>query len=100
MESSQHKLSSVAILYPGSVHHGAQEQPVGIYQDVALASGDLLAGIVAVGIPLFPAVFTLCVSITAAVGLVARPCWARVCSRSTSWMRSSVFACFQRRKWS
>ena len=100
MESGQQEPSSVAILYPSAVHHGAQEQPVGIYQDVALASGDPFAGIVAVGIPLLPAVFTLCVSSTAAVGLFVRPCLTRVSSRSTSWMRSSVLLFFQRRKWS
>jgi hypothetical protein len=66
------------------MYHAREQQTLGVYKEVALAPGDLLARIVAVGIPLFPAVFTLCVSSTAAVGLFWRPCLSRASSRSTS----------------
>jgi hypothetical protein len=96
----EHLTRSVTVLHLGAVYHAGEQKPVGVYEDVAFAARDLLARVVAVGIPLFPAVFTLYVSSTAAVGVRVRPCFTRVCSRSTSWMRSSVLFFRQRRKWS
>ena len=49
----------------------------------ALAAGDLLAAIVAAGPP-FSVVFTVWLSITAALGLSFRPAWARTLLRRQS----------------
>jgi hypothetical protein len=75
---------TVSVLHLSAMHHAGEQQSVGIYEEVALTTCDLLARVVAVGVPLFPAIFTLCVSSTAAVGLFLRPCFTRVSSRSTS----------------
>ena len=84
VEPGKDEPCALAILHVGPVHYGAEQQAVGVYKDVPLATGDLLAPVVAVGIPLLPAVFTLCVSNTAALGLRGRPFLARASSRSTS----------------
>jgi hypothetical protein len=66
------------------MNHTREQKSLGIDQQIALAARDQLAAIKAVGIPLFPAVFTLWLSRIAAVGLFFRPCFCRVFSRSTS----------------
>jgi hypothetical protein len=62
------------------MHDGLQHQPLRIDEDVAFFAVDLLAGVKRVRIdraPPFSALFTLWLSITAAVGLASRP----ICSR-------------------
>jgi hypothetical protein len=62
------------------VHDGLQHQPLRIDEDVPFLALDLLAGVKPVRIdrvPPFSALFTLWLSITAAVGLGCRP----FCSR-------------------
>ena len=84
MQPIQHAMRAVAVLSPGTMHNAGEQKSIGVYQEVALASGNLLSCVVAIRIPLLPAVFTLWVSSTPAVGLFFRPCFSRVCSRSTS----------------
>src|SRR5262250_2186571 len=75
----QHR-AAVAILNIGGVHDCLQHQPLRIDQDVSLLARDLLAGVKGVRIdraPPFSALFTLWLSITAAVGLVS----SAICSR-------------------
>ncbi len=79
----QHQLGPIAILDVGRVHDDRQEQAQGVYDDVPLASLDLLAGVVAARPP-FSAVFTDWLSMIAAEGLGFRPSWTR-----TFWRRAS-----------
>jgi hypothetical protein len=66
---------AVTILNVGRVNGGAQQQAERIYENVALLALDLLARIVAMRInarPPFSALFTLWLSMMAAVGLTSR----------------------------
>ena len=57
------------------MHDRMQEEPKGVYEDMALLAFDLLAGIVPVRInpgPPFSALLTLWLSMMAAVGLTSR----------------------------
>jgi hypothetical protein len=57
------------------MHGGAQQQPERIYEKVAFLALDLLSGIVAMRIdarPPFSALFTLWLSMIAALGLASR----------------------------
>lgn len=65
---------AIAILNVGRMNSGAQQQAKCIYENVALLTLDLLSGIVAMRIvrPPFSALFTLWLSIMAAVGLASR----------------------------
>ena len=72
--------AAVAILDIGGMDDGAQQQALRVYQDVALLALDLFAGIVARRIdakPPFSALFTLWLSMIAAVGLASRPASSR-----------------------
>ena len=67
--------AAIAILDVGGVNDGVQQQALRIYQDVTLLSLDLLAGVVTRRIdmgPPFSALFTLWLSMMAAVGLACR----------------------------
>jgi hypothetical protein len=70
--------STVAVLDVGAMNDGVQQQAQRIYENVALLALDLFARIVAMRIdpgPPFSALFTLWLSIMAAVGLASRsPC--------------------------
>jgi len=66
--------AAVAILNVGGVHDGVDQQALCVDENVPLLALDLLARIIAVRIdpgPPFSALFTLWLSITAAVGLAA-----------------------------
>ena len=75
------------------MHEHAEQQPLRVHRDVALAPVDQLRRIVAARSPAFPrkslrdfaVVFTLCVSMMAAVGLASRPTPSR--SMTTRWWR-------------
>jgi hypothetical protein len=72
--------AAVAILHIGRVNHGKQQQPLRVYQDMALLALDFLACIIARRIntgPPFSALLTLWLSMIAAVGLA----WRSACSR-------------------
>lgn len=82
-QRGHHKHAAVPVLDASAVHHGMQHQAEGIDEEVPLLPLDLLAAIVAVGIdrrPPFSALFTLWLSMMAAVGLGSRPACARHCS--------------------
>jgi len=70
---------AVAILNAGRMNGGTQQQAERIYENVALLTLDLFAGIVSMRIvrPPFSALLTLWLSMMAAVGLA----WRSSCSR-------------------
>jgi hypothetical protein len=62
------------------MHHGMKQQTQRIYEDVALLALDLFARIVAMRIdagPPFSALFTLWLSMIAAVGVASRSAFSR-----------------------
>ena len=72
--------AAVAILDVGGMNDSVQQQAQRIYKKMALLAFDLLARIIAVRIdpgPPFSALFTLWLSMMAAVGLVTRSLCAR-----------------------
>jgi hypothetical protein len=79
----QHQLGPVAVLDIGGMHDEGQDQAQGVYDDVPLATLDLLAGVVAAGPP-FSTVFTDWLSMIAAEGLGFRSAWTRTFWRRTS----------------
>lgn len=72
--SIQHEGCTVAILDIGGMYGGAQQQAEGIYQKMAFLALDLLSRVVAMPItaPPFSALFTLWLSMIAALGLASR----------------------------
>ncbi len=71
----ENKRGAVAILNVGGVNGGAQQQAKRVYENVALLALDLLARIIPMRIdarPPFSALFTLWLSMMAAVGLASR----------------------------
>ena len=71
----QQQDAAIAVLNAGAMHDGMEQQTQRIYQYMALLALDLFARIIAMRIdasPPFSALFTLWLSIIAAVGLVAR----------------------------
>ena len=79
-QRAHHQDAAIAILDIAGMDDGAQQQALGVYQDVALLALDLFAGIVARRIdaePPFSALFTLWLSMIAALGLPSRPANSR-----------------------
>jgi len=70
--------AAIAILDIGGMNDGVEQQTQGVYENVALLALDLFACIIAMRIdvgPPFSALFTLWLSMMAAVGLASRsPC--------------------------
>lgn len=85
---SQDELGTVSVLNVGSMDNEFKDETERINEDMSLPSDDLLAGIVAVLVPLFSVVFTVWLSIEPAV-------WVQIASRL-----SSVPSCAVRRAWS
>jgi len=76
----QQQDAAVAILNVGGMNDGVQQQAQRVYQNVALLALDLLARIIAMRIdagPPFSALFTLWLSMMAAVGLALRSACSR-----------------------
>ena len=77
-QSGKQQDAAVAILDIGGMNDGVEQQTQRIYENVALLALDLLARIIAMRIdagPPFSALFTLWLSMMAAVGLASRsPC--------------------------
>ena len=75
----ENECRAVTILNVGRMNRGAQEQAQRIYENMALLALDLLSRIVAMRIvkPPFSALFTLWLSMMAAVGLAWRPSRSR-----------------------
>ena len=74
---------AVAILKVGGMNDRVQQQPLRVYQDMALLPLDLLACVIAGRVdrgPPFSALLTLWLSMIAAVGLAARPACSRHCT--------------------
>ena len=78
-QRGKHKDAAVAVLDAGGVDDGVEQKPYRIDQDVALLALDLFARIVAAGVrtPPFLALFTLWLSMIAAVGEAWRPACSR-----------------------
>ena len=78
----KHERGAITILDIGWVNGGAQQQAERVDEDMALLSLDLLARIIAMRIdpgPPFSALFTLWLSMMAAVGLASRCSCSRHC---------------------
>jgi hypothetical protein len=77
-QSSKKQDAAVAILYIGGVNDGVQQQAERVYENMAFLTLDFLTRIIAMRIdasPPFSALFTLWLSMMAAVGLASRsPC--------------------------
>jgi hypothetical protein len=74
-----------------------EQEALGIDEDVALATGDFLAPVVAAAPP-FSVVLTVWLSMMAALGVDSRPRLTRTRSRSVAAMRSQAPSSRQRRK--
>ena len=81
----QDKLGSVAILNVGSMDNEFKDETERINENMALASGDLLARVVTVMAPLFSVVFTDWLSMLPADGSGFFPAFLRTLRRSSSW---------------
>jgi hypothetical protein len=86
----QDELGSISILDVGSMDNECKDETERINQDMALASGDLLAGIVAVLAPLFSVVFTDWLSMEPAEGSGFLPAFFRTFRRNSSCIRFHV----------
>lgn len=75
--SLQHALAAVAVLDVGAVDLDRQQAPIGVGQDVTLASVDAFACIVAFESPFWSAVRTVWLSMMAAEGDASRPARSR-----------------------
>jgi hypothetical protein len=78
----ERELGAVAVLDIGGVDANGEQPPVRVGQDMALATGDLLGGVIAPRTPLWSAVRTDWLSMMAAVGLGSRPARSRSAVRA------------------
>ena len=79
----QQRDAAIAVLNAGGMNDGVKQQAQRIYQNMALLALDLLARIIAMRIdagPPFSALFTLWLSMMAALGLTSRSACSRHCS--------------------
>ena len=88
----------ISVLDIGRMHHHRQQQAHGIYDDVSLSTVDLLTSIIATRPP-FSVVFTLWLSMIAALGVGFLPSASRTQGRSVSLTRSHVPSMVQLRKY-
>jgi hypothetical protein len=93
----QDQPGAVAVLYVSRMDYGNENQPKDIYEQVALATIDLLARVVAVRAPL-SVVLTDWLSMIAALGCRLRPAASRTSPRNSSWIRFQVPSRRQQRK--
>src|SRR5919106_263319 len=82
-----HRKQASRVLNVGRVHDHAQQKPLRVHRDGALAPFQPLGGIPAARAP-FSVVLTLWVSMIAAVGLASRPSPSRS-MRTRGWRRFS-----------
>ena len=94
----KHKFGSIAVLDIRSMDDNGQKQSQSVYDDMALASRDLLARIVSTRPP-FSVVLTDWLSMMAALGVGSRPSASRTLGRSASWMRSQLPSSLHCRKY-
>jgi hypothetical protein len=79
-QRAQDENAAIAILNVRAVNDGVKQQPYRVDKNMSLLAFDLLARVIAMGIdmaPPFSALFTLWLSMTAAVGLASRPSASR-----------------------
>src|SRR3712207_4569655 len=76
LHTPEQRPGSIRVLDVGGVNHHAQQQPLRVDRNVALAPRHPLRGVIAAR-PSYSVVFTLCVSMIAAVGLASRPSGSR-----------------------
>ena len=88
----------ISVLDIGRMHHHRQQQAHGIYDDVSLSTVDLFTSIIATRPP-FSVVFTLWLSMIAALGVGFLPSASRTQGRSVSLTRSHVPSMVQLRKY-
>ena len=74
------QLCTISVLDVSGVDHDCQQQSYGVHDDMPLAARHLLTGIIATRPP-FSVVFTLWLSMIAALGEVCRPSAVRTLSR-------------------
>ena len=94
----KHKLGPVSVLDIRTMDDNGQKQSQSVYDDMALASRDLLACIVSMRPP-FSVVLTDWLSMMAALGVGSRPSASRTLGRSASWMRSQLPSSLHCRKY-
>ena len=94
----KHKLGPVSVLDIRSMDDNGQKQSQSVYDDMAFASRDLLARVVAARPP-FSVVLTDWLSMMAALGVGSRPSTSRTLGRSASWMRSQLPSSLHCRKY-
>src|SRR5258708_25929003 len=95
--------ASIAILNVGRMNDGVEQEAQCVDKNVPLLALDLLARIVPVRInerPPFSALFTLWLSMMAAVGLASRCSRSRHCSSRASWILPYVPSSSHISKWS
>ena len=84
-DGGHQKHAAITVLDVRRVHDGMEQQALCVYQDVTLLALDFLARVIAMRVgrpPPFSALFTLWLSMIAAVGLASRPASARHCTYS------------------
>ena len=82
-QSGKKQDAAVAVLEVGGMNDRVQQQPLRVYQDMALLPPDLLACVITGRVdrgPPFSALLTLWLSMIAAVGLASRPACSRHCT--------------------
>jgi hypothetical protein len=82
-KQSQHQARTIPVLNIGRMDDGNKDQPKNVYEQMALATVDPLASIVAVRAPL-SVVLTDWLSMMAALGCRLRPAASRVSPRNSS----------------
>ena len=88
-QTLHYQFCPVTILNVGRVNKYRQDQSHRVDDYMTLAPIDFLARIVTAQ-PTFSVVFTLWLSITAALGVLLRPAFFRTLSRSASWIRCQI----------
>ena len=88
----------ISVLHIGRMHHHRQQQSQGIYDDVSLSTIDLFTSVIATRPP-FSVVFTLWLSMIAALGVGFLPSASRTQGRSVSLTRFHVPSMVQLRKY-
>lgn len=95
-EFAQHQLGAVSILDIRCMHHHGQHQAHRVHHHVALAPSQLLGRVVSPRPP-FSVVFTVWLSMMAALGVGSPPARCRTCWRKACMTRSQVPSNRQRR---
>src|SRR5215813_8746539 len=93
----QQRLSSFALRHGGRLNLNFEHKPLGVHQQMPFASLHLFASVIA-SYARFSVVFTLWLSMMAALGSASRPNFTRISSRNTRLICSQRLSRRQRRK--